>query len=66
MPDIKIVCDAAKMSDPDLDIRYALPDYLASKIPGLVDDGYDYGEKEKPREWRGLGCISFLPPNGVI
>ncbi len=32
-----------KMSDPDLDVRYDLPDFL-SKIPGLTDDGYDYGD----------------------
>ena len=31
------------MEDPDLDIRYDLPDFLASRIPGLVNDGYDYG-----------------------
>ncbi len=46
MLEIKIICDAEKMKDPDLDIRYELPDYLASKISVLVDDGYDYGEEE--------------------
>ena len=46
MSDIKIICDAEKMEEPDLDIRYDLPDYLASKISGLVENGYDYGEKD--------------------
>jgi hypothetical protein len=45
MSEITIVCDAEKMKDPDLDIRYELPEYLASMIEGLEDDGYDYGEE---------------------
>jgi len=36
--------DPARLSNPDLDIRYVLPDLLiANSSGGLSDDGYDYG-----------------------
>src|SRR5262245_16134431 len=42
--------DPARLSNPDLDIRYALPDLLVERSSGrLTDDGYDYaGEGSAP------------------
>jgi hypothetical protein len=38
---IKLVAEA--LANPDLDIRYALPDLLVERSGGVVrDDGYDY------------------------
>lgn len=35
--------DPRKLSNPDLDIRYRLPDLLVERSGGLLqDDGYDY------------------------
>ena len=45
MPSIVIRLDPAKLSDPDLDMRYEIPDLLAARSGGiLADDGYDYEE----------------------
>ncbi|HSZ57807.1 MAG TPA: hypothetical protein VK797_19245 [Tepidisphaeraceae bacterium] len=39
--------DAAKLDNPDLDIRYVLPDLLVSRAGGLRSDGgYDCDEDE--------------------
>jgi hypothetical protein len=42
--------DPARLSNPDLDIRYVLPDLLIERSAGrLTDDGYDYaGEGSAP------------------
>jgi uncharacterized protein (DUF1810 family) len=42
--------DPAKLTNPDADIRYALPDLLVARSGGrLIDDGYDYvGEATAP------------------
>jgi len=46
MSSIKIVLDPEKLANPDLDIRYKLPDDIIAKFGGgiLIDDGYDYEE----------------------
>ena len=45
MPAIVVQLDAAKLDNPDLDIRYVLPDLLVSRAGGLLsDDGYDCAE----------------------
>lgn len=41
MQTIIIKLDSCKMENPDLDIRYTLPDRL-EKITGIYDNGYDY------------------------
>lgn len=41
MQTIIIKLDSRKMENPDLDIRYTLPDRL-EKITGIYDNGYDY------------------------
>ncbi len=44
MKQITIICDAKIMEDPDLDIRYDLPEFLESQIEGLESGGYDYAD----------------------
>ena len=40
---VMIQLDPAHLSNPDLDIRYRLPDLLVERSSGrLTDDGYDY------------------------
>jgi hypothetical protein len=40
---VMLQLDPARLSNPDLDIRYALPDLLVERSSGrLTDDGYDY------------------------
>jgi hypothetical protein len=49
MPTIAIRLDPTKLDNPDLDIRYVLPDRLASESDGLLrDDGYDYAGHRPP------------------
>jgi hypothetical protein len=51
VPRIVIQLDPAQLTNPDLDIRYHLPDILITRSHGrLSDDGYDYvGEGSAPR-----------------
>jgi hypothetical protein len=43
MHTILIRLDPRLLSNPDLDIRYVLPDLLAERSGGVItDDGYDY------------------------
>lgn len=43
MPSIVIRLDPAKLTEPDLDLRYDIPSELAERSAGLLkDDGYDY------------------------
>jgi hypothetical protein len=43
MQNIAIKLRAEHLNNPDLDIRYALPDLLAKRSGGLIaDNGYDY------------------------
>jgi hypothetical protein len=43
MSTIYVRLDPRKLQNPDLDIRYALPDLISEKSNGAVtDDGYDY------------------------
>ncbi len=51
MATVILQLDPARLSNPDLDIRYALPDLLVERSDGqLSDDGYDYvGEGSQPR-----------------
>ena|SRR5262245_23751557 len=46
MYSIVIKLDPHRLANPNLDLRYVLPDFLEERSGGLVrDDGYDYGEK---------------------
>ena len=43
MPTIVLRLDPRMFNNPDLDIRYLLPDLLAARSGGVItDDGYDY------------------------
>src|SRR5690349_1083089 len=43
MPTIAIRLHAEDLANPDLDIRYVLPDLLKERSGGIIsDDGYDY------------------------
>ena len=43
MPTIAIRLDPRHLANPDLDIRYVLPDLLEARSGGVIsDDGYDY------------------------
>jgi hypothetical protein len=43
MPTIYVRLDPRKLENPDLDLRYVIPDLIAKQSCGLVtDDGYDY------------------------
>ena len=47
MAAIVISMDSRKMENPDLDIRYTLPDRIEAWSEGAVtDDGYDYVDQE--------------------
>lgn len=45
MPSILIRLEAERLDDPDLDLRYVLPDTLATRTGVVRDDGYDYGDE---------------------
>jgi hypothetical protein len=49
MAQIRFDLDPAKMPNPDLDIRYRLPDSLAA-LPDstMTDNGYDYSDDQPP------------------
>ena len=52
MQTIIIVLDAQKMTNPDLDIRYILPDRIEEYTNGAVkDNGYDYISDTKLGIW---------------
>ena len=45
MPSIVIKLYPERLADPNLDLRYALPDLIGEKSGNLLrDDGYDYGD----------------------
>ena len=49
MAQIKFELDPAKMANPDLDIRYRLPDQLAALPEStMTDNGYAYSDDEPP------------------
>lgn len=50
MPTIILQLDPTQLINPDLDIRYKLPDLLVERCAGrLSDDGYDYvGDHQPP------------------
>jgi hypothetical protein len=46
MATVILQLDPAKLSNPDLDIRYVLPDLIAEQSGGrMKDDGYDYASE---------------------
>jgi hypothetical protein len=49
MARLRIALDPSKLANPDLDLRYVLPDALCA-IPdcGLQDDGFDYSDDSPP------------------
>ena len=52
MQTIVIVLDSNKMNNPDLDIRYVLPDRIEEYTEGRVkDNGYDYLSKSEMGIW---------------
>ena len=52
MQTILIVLDSEKMDNPDLDIRYLLPDRIQEYTDGqIVDNGYDYLDNDEMGIW---------------
>ena len=52
MQTILIVLDSEKMENPDLDIRYLLPDRIDEYSNGqIVDNGYDYLNENEMGIW---------------
>ena len=52
MQTILITLDSSKMDNPDLDIRYILPDRIAEYTDDLVtDNGYDYLDNDVMAIW---------------
>ena len=52
MQTILIVLDSEKMDNPDLDIRYLLPDRIQEYTDGqIVDNGYDYLNSDEMGIW---------------
>jgi hypothetical protein len=37
-----------QLSNPDADLRYAIPDLMAEKYGTISDGGFDYGEGDAP------------------
>jgi hypothetical protein len=47
MPTILIQIDPERLVDPDLDLRYEIPDLLIARAPDLFGDaGYDYSNSD--------------------
>ena len=52
MQTILIVLDSEKLDNPDLDIRYLLPDRIQEYTDGqIVDNGYDYLNSDEMGIW---------------
>ena len=52
MQTILITLDSSKMDNPDLDIRYILPDRIAEYTDGAAtDNGYDYLDNDVMAIW---------------
>jgi len=52
MQTILIVLNSEKMDNPDLDIRYLLPDRIQEYTDGqIVDNGYDYLNSDEMGIW---------------
>lgn len=55
MQTIIIVLDPAKLENPDLDLRYRIPDRIEEVSHGAIqDDGYDYIDVEGGRSGSSL------------
>jgi hypothetical protein len=66
MPVVAIRLDPAALANPDLDIRYVLPDLLTERSAGLIlDDGYDYAGS-KPYLALFLKCNEVEPAVACI
>lgn len=49
MHSLALRLDPQRLANPDLDIRYVLPDLLAERSGGVIqDDGYDYAGGRPP------------------
>lgn len=49
MKTLVLTLDPGKLENPDLDLRYAIPDLLAERSGGNIkDNGYDYENQENP------------------
>ena len=54
MQTIVIVLNAAKLENPDLDIRYTLPERIEEHTGGIIkDNGYDYISNSELGLWLG-------------
>jgi len=59
MGHIAIRLNPEKMSNPDLDVRYELPDLVNERTDGRIrDDGYDYASEDDNTLIVYLACAS--------
>jgi hypothetical protein len=67
MDTIVLRLDPARLTNPDLDLRYVLPKLLAERSNGLVtDDGYDYTGGEPPFLVLFLKAVELEPALACI
>lgn len=49
MKHLVLTLDPEKLQNPDLDLRYVIPDLLSARSDGNIkDNGYDYENQENP------------------
>lgn len=59
MGSIGIKLDSSKMNNPDLDLRYIIPDKIEGLTKGAVkDDGYDYSADKTNSIIIFLNCVN--------
>ena len=47
MKNLVLTLDPEKLQNPDLDLRYVIPDLLSARSDGNIrDNGYDYEDQE--------------------
>lgn len=55
MQTIIILLDPAKLTNPDLDLRYKIPDSIGKVTNGrITDNGYDYIDKDSRNDLLGI------------
>ncbi len=61
MPTIVIRLDPARLANPDLDLRYLLPDLAVERSGGMLgDEGYDYEETPGAPDDASPALLIFL------
>ncbi len=67
MQTIIIVLNPGKLTNPDLDLRYLIPDRVSEITEGAVrDNGYDYIDCEAPARCWEYGSRQRTPPRAGL